>query len=309
MTHKGSLGGRRRSRKGVSTVVGMTIFLLMFAIAVAYIFAWSQNSGAYIDTVKHQVDFEMSRLTENLEVTAINYTSVFVENPTTNVIVVTQLWTNNTLTWSGNKGISPLGNWTFTGNQTGDGNYKVVTYRGNIFSGGLESQLNLATRRSWEVSWYWNGNMSQINHTAMLPIDMRSYQKIGTTYWYDLSLAYDWNYLSNPVIEKVYNMTDGVMLGFVAKTTLIKLSNSSYNATINYYISNATRIAIGVAPGSGESVPLSWTYVGWDANMTKNYVSISGEKYSLHTVLVFFDGYGRGDAELRLNIVNATFAP
>jgi hypothetical protein len=296
MTNKGSLGGRRRSRKGVSTVVGMTIFLLMFAIAVAYIFAWSQNSGTYIDTVKHQIDFEMSRLTENLEVTPINYTSVFVENPTTNVIVVTQLWTNNKLTWSGNQGISPLGNWTFTGNQTGDGNYKVVTYRGNIFSGGLKSQLDLAIRRSWEASWYWRDGVNQSVHDAMLPNDLLANLNIGTTYWYDLNLAYDWNFLSNPVIEKVYNMTDQVSLGFVAKTTLIKLSNSSYNATINYYISNSSRIAIGI----DGNVPLVWT---------GGPLEITGEKYSLHTVTVYFDGYGRSDAYVRLNIVNATFAP
>jgi hypothetical protein len=285
-------------RKGVSTVVGMTIFLLLFAIAVAYVFMWSQNSGIYIDTVKKQVDFERSRLTENLIVTAKNLTTVLVENPTAGVIVVTQVWSNNNMTWGpGEIGVSPFGTVEIVGNTgwVGDGNFTVVTYRGNIFSGGIKTQMELSTRRSWEVTWYWNGSMTTVQHNAMRWGELALNQRVGTTYWYDLNIDYEWDYLNNPVIERVYNMSDSTMLGFVAKTTLIKLSDDASSAWINYYISDTSRVAI-IVDGSG--------FLTWATEP----VEITGEQYSLHEVEVYFDGYGRGDAALRLNIVNATFA-
>jgi len=286
------------SRKGVSTVVGMTIFLLMFAIAVAYVFMWSQNSGIYIDTVKKQVDFERSRLTENLIVTAENMTTVLVENPTAGVIVVTQVWSHNNMTWGpGELGIPPFSNVEIVGDTgwVGDGNFTVVTYRGNIFSGGIMVQIEESTSRSWEVTWYWNDTMNQSAHAAMTWSQMNSSQQIGVTYWYDLNINYKWDYLNNPVLAKVYNMTDVTMLGFVAKTTLIKLSDSASEAWINYYISDTSRVAI-IVDGSGS---LLWA---------NGPVKIAGEQYSVHEVWVFFDGYGKGDVQLRLNIINATFA-
>lgn len=288
---------RGASRKGVSTVVGMTIFLLLFAIAVAYVFMWSQNSGIYIDTVKKQVDFERSRLTENLIVTAKNLTTVLVQNPTAGVIVVTQVWSNNNMTWGpGQIGVSPFGSIEIVGNTgwEGDGNFTVVTYRGNIFSGGLMTQLEISTRRSWEVTWYWNDTMDPGLHGAMIWTEMNQSQKVGITYWYDLNIDYEWDYLNNPVLEKVYNMTDGTMLGFVATTSIIKLTDSASSAWINYYISNTSRVAINNGTGS-----LLWSTGPYE---------ITGEQYSVHEISVYFDGYGRSDAQLRLNIVNATFA-
>jgi hypothetical protein len=284
-------------RKGVSTVVGMTIFMLLFAIAVAYIFIWSQNSGTYIDTVKKQVDFERSRLTENLIVSAKNLTSVMIENPTAQVIVVTQVWSNNSIIWQGERGISPFGSVEIVNDSatTGNGNFTVITYRGNIFSGGLRAQLDVATRRSWEVSWYWNDSVGSVAHTAWLPSNLVLSTKVGITYWYDLNLDYEWDYLNNPVIAKIYNMSDGTALGFVAKTTLIKLSDNSSDAWINFYNSSSSRIAISV----DSPLPTNWDY---------QPEKITGAQYSLHDVYIYFDGYGKGDVDVRLNVVNATFA-
>lgn len=277
----------------------MTIFLLLFAIAVAYVFMWSQNSGVYIDTVRRQVDYERSRLTENLIVTAKNLTTIVVENPTAQVIVVTQIWSNNSMVWGpGQQGISPFGSFEFVGNTgwVGDGNFTVVTFRGNIFSGGLQTQIESSTRRSWEVTWYWNDSITPDIHTAeFFPRNMSSNLALGKTYWYDLNLDYEWNYLNNPVIAQAYNMTDGTMLGFIAKTTLIKLTDSSSDAWINFYVSNTSRIAIS----TNASVPFNWQ---------TGPIRITGGLYSLHEITVYFDGYGRGDAKVRLNIVNATFA-
>ncbi len=301
---------RGAGRKGVSTVVGMTIFLLLFAIAVAYIFMWSQNSGIYIDTVKKQVDFERSRLTENLIITAENRTAVLIENPTAQVIVVTQVWSNNSMVWLGERGIAPFAKTIIVNDSAleGNGNFTVITYRGNIFSGGFKAQLEEATRRSWEVTWYWHANVSDVNYTAYLPSNTLSGLQIGATYWYDLNLDYEWDYLNNPVIAQSYtmnesmvgNQTYGTIMAFVAKTTLIKLSDNSSDAWVNVFFSQGSK----VANSTTATLPIRW----YDQIDQPIPILISGDKYSIHEIYIYFEGFGRDDAQLRLNVVNATFA-
>jgi hypothetical protein len=300
--------GRKASRKGVSTVVGMTIFLLLFTIAVAYVFIWTQSSGLYIDSVKKQVDFERSRLSEKLIVTALNNTNVLVENPTAEVIVVTQVWSAHNMTFEGSKGISPFGSLIIpnnTGWLGGDGNFTVVTSRGNIFSAKFQSPLG------WEVTWHWNGNVSRAtydNPILMPPNATLTNLKIGTTNWNDLNLNYEWSYLNNPVIAGTYTMTEdkdsgtGTMLGFVAKVTLIKLTDNNSDAWINFYNSTNSRIAISLwKVGMNETVPSAWV------NQSQP-VQITGDLYQKYVVAIYFYGFGQDYAQVRLNVVNATFA-
>jgi hypothetical protein len=282
-----------RRRKGVSTIIGITIFLLIFAIAVSYTFVWTQNTGNYLQTVNQQVDLDRLKIGENLVVSAINATALTITNPTANVIIVYQIWSNGQPVWSGQQGISGYGNWT-TSTSSGNGQFKVITMRGNIFSGGLQSQLATATQRAWQVNWYYNNVNSSINPPPM-PANLSSSSLVGQSYWYDLNLAWGWTAFNNPVIGGNYNMTSNVMIGFIANASVIKLSDSNSSATINYYIDNSSKVAIGV----DGSVPASW-------NTT---ASITGTQYSVHTVTVYFYGFGMSDTKLKLNIVNATFAP
>jgi hypothetical protein len=286
-----------RRRKGVSTIIGITIFLLIFAIAVSYTFAWTQNTGNYLQTVNQQVDLDRLKIGENLIVSAINTTALTVTNPTGNVIVVDQIWSGGQPVWSGQQGISDnYGNWTFITNATsGNGQFMVVTLRGNIFSGGLQSQLATATQRAWQVNWYYNNNASSPINPPLLPANLSSSSFVGQSYWYDLNLAWGWTAFNNPVIGGNYNMTSNVMIGFIANASVIKLSDNNSIATINCYIDSNSKVAIGI----DGSVPTSWNTMA----------NISGTQYSVHTVTVYFYGYGTSATTLKLNIVNATFAP
>jgi len=300
-----------RRRKGVSTIIGITIFLLIFAIAISYTFAWTQNTGSYLQTVNQQVDLDRLKIGENLVVSAINTTTLTVTNPTGNPIVVTQIWSGvfsgaaYIPVWSGLQGISGFGNLTFITNATnGNGQYKVVTLRGNIFSGGLQSQLAAATQRAWQVNWYYNNVISPPIDPPQYPANFTSNNLVGQSYWYDLNLAWDWTAFNNPVIGGNYNITSNVTIGFIATTSVIKLSDSNSNATVNFFIDNSSAVAIGV----DGSVPNWWST---SANITETsysstLVNITGVQNSVHTLTVYFYSNGTSDTELKLNIVNAT---
>lgn len=282
---------KRSEKKGVSTIIGITIFLLIFAIAVSYTFAWNQQVGNYLSAVGSQVNLDQQRVGEKLTVSPINATALTVYNPTVNVIVVDQIRTGGQAVWDGLQAISPYGNWTFATNNTiGNGNFIVITFRGNVFSGGIVSELATSTQRTWQVNWYWNNS-----NPPATPSLLGSNIYAGQTYWYDLNLAWGWSTYNNPVIGGNISMTAGTVIGFIANATLIKLSDSNSNATINFFNNPNSYVAIGV----DGAVPTSW-----DTTM-----NITGPLYSTHTVTVYFYGYGTNDTTLKLNIVNATFAP
>lgn len=297
-----------RRRKGVSTIIGITIFLLIFAIAVSYTFAWTQNTGSYLQTVNQQVDLDRLKIGENLVVSAINTTALTITNPTANVIVVDQIWSGGLKVWSGEQGISGYGNWTIN-TSSGNGQFTVITLRGNIFSGGLQSQLAAATQRAWQVSWYYNSLL--INQPPM-PANLSSYSSfVGQSYWYDLNLAWGWTAFNNPVIGGNYSLTPNAMIGFIANASVIKLSDSSSNATINVYIGSNSWVAVGVDINwsNPTTFPSMWYNSTQLSNLAGPLATISGTQYSVHTVTVFFYGYGINATNLALNVVNATFAP
>jgi len=303
-----------RRRKGVSTIIGITIFLLIFAIAVSYTFAWTQNTGSYLQTVNQQVDLDRLKLGENLMVTALNTTAVTVTNPTGNVIIVDQIWSGGLPVWSGQQGISNnYGNCTFNNATSGNGQFTVVTTRGNIFSGGLQSQLAAATRRSWGIYWYYNGSTTNLPPMpANLSSSFSSF--VGQSYYYDLNLAWSWTAFNNPVIGGNYNISSDTLFGFVANTTLMKLSDSP--ATINYHVDNNpfsnNSVVISFVPyGQNATIPSSWdnsTQLILQYGADSNYTVIPGPQYSLYTVTIYFYTFNDTNVQLSLNIVNATIA-
>jgi hypothetical protein len=281
----------RSGRRGVSTIIGITIFLLIFAIAVSYTFAWNQQVGNYLNAVKTQVDLNQQQASEKLIVSPYNDTFLTIYNPTVNTIVVREIRTGGQDVWNVSQGIPPYSSWSPPNIASGNGNFEVVTVRGNIFSG---SASTTPSSQVWQVSWYWNNVTAFPNNPPKDPLQLRFNNIIGQTYWYDVNINWNWRIFNNPVIAGNIIMKPGVMMGFVANTTMIKLSDSSSNATINYFIAGDSNAAVGV----DGSVPTSW---GTTMNIT-------GPQYSTHVVTVYFYFNGTADTYLQLNVVNATFA-
>jgi hypothetical protein len=310
--------GKRRCRnnKGVSTVVGMAIFLLLFAIAVSYVFTWTQDQGNLVDTIRQQTDTDKNRLSENLVVIAHSNTELNVTNPTSQAAVVVQIWSNHTLLSSPGmtQGIPPYGSYyfNFTGSSAAanaNGNFTVVTLAGNIFSGGIQSEFAEATAQTWQVAWYFN------NSTGLptLPSTfLGSSTQIAVSYWYTLNFDWEWAVNSNPVVAN-YNLSSAPYppydtIGFIANTTIMKTSGPSSNVTINCYNDSWSMVQISIDNGSPQTP-------------TNGVISFSnGTQYSIHTITVYYytdtnSTYLNGNinnpeiALLRLNIVNATFVP
>lgn len=286
----------------------MTLFVLIFALAVSYAFIWSQNFAGYVDTLRKELGNEMIRSGEQIVVSPFNSTSLTISNPTSEVVVVTQVWSNKTLLWLGERGISPFGStyYNFNGSNA-DGQFKVVTSRGNIFSGSAVDQFQKSINRAWQVEWYYNYTFAGSanpwpNYQEMVNRSIH----IGTSYWYDLGFVWEWEF-GSPVISNQYNLTNDVAIGFIANATVIKTSDNDSLATVNYWIDRESFVQFEI---DGKPVNSTVDWFQWP-----NYASIviPGEQYSEHTITVYFNGYrsvfGNANHYLRLNVVNASFAP
>ena len=128
----------KRRRRGVSTVIGMSIFLLIFTMAIAYTFMWTQDFANYSDTAKEQLEFENQRNREQLIVSydglRIGDNSyITVENPTAVVVIVSQVWNNHQLVNSTLTGVPPFSSVNITVPLTIYQSFTVVTIKGNLF--------------------------------------------------------------------------------------------------------------------------------------------------------------------------------
>jgi len=290
----------------------MAIFLLLFAIAVSYIFTWTQDQGTYVNAINTQANLDRNRLSENLLITAFNSSSLNVQNPTSMASVITQIWSNDAEIWSGFQGISPFGNFTFN-NQTisgwnstalglSNGNFEIVTLNGNAFSGGVQTQFSEAITDTWNVTWYYNATAGQ----PSTPAGLASSTYLGNSYWYDLNFDWLWSVASNPVIAN-YNLSasPASTLGFIANTTLIKTTGSQSSISISYYndLNSTVQFAI-----DGQLQPLGTNPITFNG----------GSQYSVHTITVYYlmntTGINSNNIfsyvySLKLNVFNATFAP
>jgi len=210
MVHKG--------RKGVSTVIGMAIFLIIFAMAASYTFVWTQYFSDYGNAVKGQIEFVQLKGSETLEVAVIKNSSgtwLNVTNPTGNVIVVSQVWSNhNNIT--GEWGVPPFGYVMINASAIeGGDSYKVVTMRGNVFSGRYSPPGSPMEGR-WLLKWY--------NSTG----------EIGTSYLDDLNINMRW-----------YKSYTG-MIGFNASTKLVALNESAL-ILVKAPLSDSVQLNVSIA--------------------------------------------------------------
>ncbi len=175
-------GRRTGRRKGVSTVIGMAIFLIIFAMAASYTFIWTQYFADYSSAVKAQIESEQLRGSERLVVEVnVNGSSYWlnVSNPTAQVAVVTQVWSNHQYQ-TGEWGIPAFG-WTrinvTPAISNPDGNFKVVTLRGNIFE-GTYSPPGTEVAGRWRLVWY-NGS-GVFGTSYMGSLNLRWYKEVGS---------------------------------------------------------------------------------------------------------------------------------
>jgi hypothetical protein len=239
-------------------------------------------------------------------VTAINNTAFTVSNPTSQAAVITQIWSNHVLISPTNleQGISPFGNFTFNYPLSlANGNFEIVTLAGNTYSGGLQSQFSEATTNSWLVTWYYNTTQPS-NVTNLV-----NSQVIGSSYWYDLNFYWTWSVASNPIIAN-YNLSYQSpctnIIGFVATTPIIKTTDSNSNGSVTFNIDTKSQIQVAI-DGVLVSNPGGW--YNYNSNVS---FPITGSLYSEHTITIYYYMPTTSTTDqpfLKLNIVNATFAP
>ena len=283
----------------------MAIFLMLFALAVSFVYAWYQNSVSYIDTLHQQSYLDEAQISQNIVVTATNNASLTITNPTSTACSITQIWSNDSEIWSGFQVVAPYSSYTFSGTGTtspangwnstaltlSNGNFEVVTSLGNLYSGSLSSQFSISTLKDWDVSWLNTTGVPQTGPTS--PSAFASLTTTGTSYWNDLSFYWE-NITSSPV-------------AFTANITVWKISPIGSNATINYYLDQNSEIQFSIdgvlQPSPANNQFYNWTHFA--------YFTLTGGQYTQHNITVYYYGFGgsQQDHFLKLNIVNATFLP
>jgi len=261
---------RRNSRKGVSTVIGMAIFLVIFAMSASYTLIWTQHFSDYSNAVKGQLEFEQLRSSERLTVEVFKDDSGYwlkVSNPTGQVVVVTQVWSNHKYQ-TGEWGIPPFGSARIDVSMSGhDDNFKLVTSRGNVFSG---SYVPVGGPRPgwWSVEWY---NIST---------------PLGSSAWYNLDINLHW-----------YRYTN-TYLGFNA-TSKLRVVNETPRVVIKEDLLPSVNLTIMV---NDEIKKLG----DWKEAIYNITNVIEGETYEF-TILLNTTGYD-DDFDLSIAFIGLDFA-
>lgn len=135
------IGSRsRRARRGVSTTIGMAMFMLIFVMTMSTMFLFSQRFVSYVEAAKEESDFQVQRAQEYLIVIPTGNVGgpnlIQLINPTAQLILVTQIWSNNNVL-NGTFVVPAFGNKIveFPSSLSPNKNFTVVTSRGNIFAG------------------------------------------------------------------------------------------------------------------------------------------------------------------------------
>ncbi|MEM3366389.1 MAG: hypothetical protein QXM93_08230 [Candidatus Methanomethyliaceae archaeon] len=271
--------------KAVGTIIGATIFLGIFLVSVSLLLFWMQSYANYAGAVLKETGFEVERAREELVLTFLNSTAklkVIARNPTPYTIIITQVWSNHSF---------QTGEWVVPAKGSAEINTtldyvgmalcKVVTSRGNIFSGpqtiGEDLEEYMIEAGRWYVQWY--------NLSARHVFDM----KLGESYWQSLSIAFQWGSTQNDPIFGGYTK-----VGFNATTRVVALGTKMY---INWYVNEDIRVIV-------KELNLD---SGW--NTGAGYVELDVARGAVYTVTVLYSRYteASGAPYMTLNVVNADF--
>jgi hypothetical protein len=270
----------RHRDKGISSLIGITLFIIIFTVAMIYIFAWTQSTSSYADVVKNEIDYEQQRAAEMLQVLTIDQSAgqstINMINPTSHLIVVRQVWSSShSQVWNGNVSIQPFSNYVLSSLPSIDGNFKVITLRGNIFYSTFQINEGVSTTINqtghWDVE-FWVGATN-----SSIPII------VGNSTWYELSFSRVYG-RSVGWGAQSYNQT----FGFWASTH-IKPSNGSNNINISVSLispgESANSMTILLANSSGSYLIANFTssnFAQFNVNPnSKYYIQINYMNYAL----------------------------
>lgn len=268
--------------KAVGTIIGATIFLGIFLVSVSLLLFWMQSYANYAGAALKETGFEVERAREELVLTFLNSTAklkVIARNPTPYTIIITQVWSNHSFL---------TGEWVVPAKGSAEINTtldyvgmalcKVVTSRGNIFSGpqtiGEDLEEYMIEAGRWYVQWY--------NLSARRVFDM----KLGESYWQSLSISFQWGAASNDPIFGGYTK-----VGFNATTRVVAFGTKMY---INWYVNEDARVIIKELNIDS----------GWQTGA--GYVEANVSPGGAYTVTVLYSRW-TGSPFMTLNVVNADF--
>jgi hypothetical protein len=275
-------------RKGVSTVIGAAIFLLIFTLAVSAVFVWTQSYANYVEAAREESAFVVEKNMEELMLMFLNSSgklAVIARNPTPMTIIVTQVWSNHSVQ-TGEWVIPAKSRVTISTTLDYKGMIlsKVVTSRGNVFSGtqtigegeggGELSEEDIMEAGRWYVQWY--------NLSARRVFDT----KLGNSYWQSLSITFAWGSAANDPIFGPYTK-----VGFNATTQVVALGTKMY---INWYVNEDCRVIVKEIGAD----------TGW--NSGAGYLEADVSPGGVYTVTVLYSRW-TGAPYLTLNLVNADF--
>lgn len=275
-------------RKGVSTVIGAAIFLLIFTLAVSAVFVWTQSYANYVEAAREESAFVVEKNMEELMLMFLNSSgklAVIARNPTPMTIIVTQVWSNHSVQ-TGEWIIPAKSRVTISTTLDYKGMIlsKVVTSRGNVFSGtqtigegevgGELSEEDIMEAGRWYVQWY-NLSARQVFDT-----------KLGNSYWQSLSITFSWGAAENDPIFGPYTQ-----VGFNATTRVVALGTKMY---INWYVNEDCRVIVKEIGAD----------TGW--NSGAGYLEADVSPGGVYTVTVLYSRW-TGAPYLTLNLVNADF--
>jgi hypothetical protein len=275
-------------RKGVSTVIGAAIFLLIFTLAVSAVFVWTQSYANYVEAAREESAFVVEKNMEELMLMFLNSSgklAVIARNPTPMTIIVTQVWSNHSVQ-TGEWVIPAKSRVTISTTLDYKGMIlsKVVTSRGNVFSGtqtigegevgGELSEEDIMEAGRWYVQWY-NLSARQVFDT-----------KLGNSYSQSLSITFSWGAAANDPIFGPYTQ-----VGFNATTRVVALGTKMY---INWYVNEDCRVIVKEIGAD----------TGW--NSGAGYLEADVSPGGVYTVTVLYSRW-TGAPYLTLNLVNADF--
>jgi hypothetical protein len=307
---KWGAGSRGRGRKGISTVVAISIFFMLFALALTTVYTWQMMLAEYSEVGIQQLSLDNLRVSERLDVDIINSYALLLTNPTSQSIRVVHVLSDNKLVFNGSFDVAPFSSATLYHLVEGGERYRVVTMRGNVFSAGMEDRRGDIAELGWQVTFRMNETVPVTHY------DWGNSTAIGETYWYNTDINWVWNNS-----WKAYgnlSIPGGTCVGFVATAKFVKVVNESYNATFNYYIdtgdSTFDKSKVAVVIDGVLMRPLVMfigdpTFYGWYDSSHYVWFTLSGPEYSTHEVSVYFYGKDVEVQRLSLNVVNATLAP
>jgi hypothetical protein len=270
----------RASKKGISTIIGIVIFFLIFMLAVSSTFVWTDSTSKYLQSAKAELEQERLRAYENLFYAVSNETHILLVNPTSMLVVVNQVWDNgHQQVWNGSLIVPAFDEVYMNMTNTTGHSYKIVSARGNIFDQQYLGYSSNASQPSnvtyigwggWNISWFAYYNVSTpgivtLGNTTHSSLDL-SFNLGGASTFGGLSYTRagfnattSVTALSDTIMAYVY-LNDGISTALsVANLTI---SNGTYSVTDIFQqpSSNATSCLRSYAVTAGGNYTLILNY-------------------------------------------------